>query len=66
MPTPFAKSPKNPDLLGGKVVEIQKPLCAYQLPGGAIAMQFGGRVFPMSIPTGAVASSTKEPSNQRY
>jgi hypothetical protein len=34
-------------------VSLTTNLCAYQLPGGAIAMQFTGGGFPMIIPDGS-------------
>ena len=38
--------------IGNFFVSPTKGLCAYQLPGGAIAMQFTGGGFPMIIPDG--------------
>ena len=39
--------------IGNFFVSPTKGLCAYQLPGGAIAMQFTGGGFPMIIPDGS-------------
>jgi hypothetical protein len=38
--------------IGNFYVSLQTHLCAYQLPGGAIAMQFTGGNFSMIIPDG--------------
>jgi hypothetical protein len=38
--------------IGNFYVSLQTGLCAYQLPGGAIAMQFTGGNFSMIIPDG--------------
>ena len=38
--------------IGNFFVSFTTGLCAYQLPGGAIAMQFTGGGFPMIIPDG--------------
>src|SRR6202790_1971691 len=38
--------------IGNFYVSLKTNLCAYQLPGGAIAMQFTGGGFPMIIPDG--------------
>jgi hypothetical protein len=39
--------------IGNFFVSLTTNLCAYQLPGGAIAMQFTGGGFPMIIPDGS-------------
>jgi hypothetical protein len=39
--------------IGNFYVSLKTGLCAYQLPGGAIAMQFTGGGFPMIIPDGS-------------
>ena len=39
--------------IGNFYVSLKTNLCAYQLPGGAIAMQFTGGGFPMIIPDGS-------------
>ena len=45
-----ANDQKKP--IGNFFVSLVTHLCAYQLPGGAIAMQFTGGAFPMIIPDG--------------
>jgi hypothetical protein len=39
--------------IGTFYVSLKTHLCAYQLPGGAIAMQFTGGGFPLIIPDGS-------------
>jgi hypothetical protein len=39
--------------IGNFFVSLTTHLCAYQLPGGAIAMQFTGGGFPLIIPDGS-------------
>jgi hypothetical protein len=39
--------------IGNFFVSLTTHRCAYQLPGGAIAMQFTGGGFPMIIPDGS-------------
>ena len=46
-----ANDQKKP--IGTFYVSVQTPLCAYQLPGGSIAMQFTGGNFSMIIPDGS-------------
>ena len=40
-------------VIGSFYVSLTTGLCAYDLPGGAIAMQFTGGGFPMLLPDGA-------------
>jgi len=40
-------------VIGNFYVSLTTGLCAYDLPGGAIAMQFTGGGFPMLLPDGA-------------
>ena len=54
------------EAIGDFYVQFAGSLCAYDIPGGALAMRFTPARIPFLFPMGQVGPTCKGPSNWRY